>query len=199
MPTEMTEWLEWGGLVLSPFLALMAAMGLYNVISSSRRREQLFERDKRFISEYRTWRERVRADCGINKIICPMKLAEDEQCYAYDVSASLYLPSAPHGQWNDEILFDTECGTEIGPGWTIMDCFDSVRFMGNGSLCITDRNIYFSGAVMHKTISLDEVSTVATACSGILIGSRTMDRPMLFSCVNGARLRDTIHILLEAG
>ena len=62
---------------------------------------------------------------------------------------------------------------------------------------MTNRYLYFTSAGKDQTIPLGDIHTVAAACSGLLVGAVEMDRPLLFSGVNGQRFRDTISMLLE--
>lgn len=62
---------------------------------------------------------------------------------------------------------------------------------------MTDRNLYLKGSRDVK-IPLGELQVVATSCSNFLVETKSMDRPLIFTEVNGQMLRDTVYMLLEA-
>ncbi|MBO7722034.1 MAG: hypothetical protein J6T01_06480 [Kiritimatiellae bacterium] len=196
MELEEIEWLMFG---CAPIMAIFVAMMVYNAIRSSRRKEQLLERDMRFGNEYRTWRENVKNDGGINHTFCPMSLEGGERCFAFEDAVAFYEPASTGILYRRDLGAETECGADVEPGWSVTDCFDEVRFIGNGRLLVSDRRVCFSGTGLRRAIPLEDVRSVAAACSGVILETRSKDRPMLFNGINGQRVRDTILILMRTG
>ena len=191
------SWLEWTLLAVAPIAAGWLAMTVYRTWYLSDRREKAKKDDEGREFEYGTWRETVLAHGGPQPVYCPVPLEIGEQCYSFDNSVSLYMPSDPHEHHGEGVLFDTEPGQPVGGGWSIMDCFHQVQFAGRGRLCVTDRCISFGDLGSRREIQFDDVHTVAASRSCLLIGTEQMDRPLLFQNVNGQRLRDVIHYLME--
>ena len=196
------DWLEFDGLewllaLAIPIAAALTAMWVFNALMISRRRDELRQIDENRESEYSFWCEGVRAHGGIQPVFCPVTLEEGERCFSFDCSVALYLPSEPHEHHGEEVIFDTEPGQPVGGGWSILDCFHQVRRVGCGQLCVTNRCISFGSCGSQQKIMLEDVHTVAASRSCLLVGSDQMDRPMLFQDVNGQRLRDVIHYVLE--
>ena len=194
------ETLEWILLLLSPFLAIASACMLYNAYCASKRREKRVVTDCRLNTDYFTWREWIKARGGIQPVFCSRAFEEGEVCFACEQEAFSYEPVMPHAldreEGADEPVFDTACGVPVGEGWSILDCFEGVNFIDKGFLFVTNRNLYLKGLREIK-IPLGDLQAVATSCSGFLVESRTMDRPVIFTHVNGQILRDTVYMLLE--
>ena len=195
------EILGWILLLLSPFLAIVTACMLYNAYCASNRREKRLETDHRFNADYLSWREWIKARGGIQPIFCSRVFSEGEVCYAYEQAARLFEPLLPHVLDEDEVtdapVFDTACGVPVGEDWSILDCFEGVNFIGKGFLFVTNRNIYLKG-VREIKMPLGDLQVVATSSSNFLIEGRSMDRPLIFTEVNGQMLRDTVYMLLES-
>ena len=191
------DWIVWIMVPALPVAAALTAMMVFNSMLSSRRREEQRQTDENRESEYSFWCEGVRAHGGIQPVFCPVTLEEGERCFSFDCSVALYLPSEPHEHHGEEVIFDTEPGQPVGGGWSILDCFHQVRRVGCGQLCVTNRCISFGSCGSQQKIMLEDVHTVAASRSCLLVGSDQMDRPMLFQDVNGQRLRDVIHYVLE--
>ena len=201
MQSLMTiETLEWILLVSSPFLAIATACMLYNAYCASNRREKRLLTDHRLNADYFTWREWIRARGGIQPVFCSRVLEEGEVCFACEREAFAYEPLMPHVLSEEEMadapVFDTACGVPVGEGWSILDCFEGINFIGKGFLFVTNRNLYLKGLKEIK-IPLDDLQVVATSCSNFLVETKTMDRPVIFTRVNGQKLRDTVYMLLE--
>ena len=194
------ETLEWILLVLSPFLAIATACMLYNAYCASNRREKRWVTDHRLNTDYFTWREWIKARGGIQPVFCSRVCEEGEVCFACEQEAFAYEPLRPHMLGREEIenvpVFDTACGVPVGEGWSILDCFEGVNFIGKGFLFVTNRNLYLKGLKEIK-IPLGDLQVVATSCSNFLVETKTMDRPVIFTRVNGQMLRDTVHMLME--
>ena len=184
-------------------MALLTVLGFLfwssNLVSVVRKTEMRCEVDHRLNTAYQAWRERVSASGGVRPVPCPRAFDWGETCFAHESVAFLYEPMQPHGSDKPERpIFDTACGESVAEGWSILDCFEGTRFVGRGSLFVTNRNLYFRDAVRDIRISLDDVRMVATACSSFLVETASSDRPLIFTGVNGQKLRDTICMLLEA-
>ena len=194
------ETLEWILLVLSPFFAIATACMLYNAYCASKRREKQWATDHHLNTDYFTWREWIRARGGIQPVFCSRAFEEGEVCFACEQEAFSYEPSVPHVLGREEMadapVFDTACGVPVGEGWSILDCFEGVNFIGKGFLFVTNRNLYLKGLKEIK-IPLGDLQVVATSCSNFLVEAKTMDRPVIFTRVNGQKLRDTVYMLLE--
>ena len=188
--------LEWTLLVLSPVMAVVAIAVVLGILRSSQKKAQSVVKDKRFTRAYYAWRDRI-LRTGLQPVACPMPLTAGERCFSFSSSIELYEPTEPHAHCSSEALFDMEIGAGVGSDWSILDCFDNVRFCGKGDLCISDRCLYFTGS-RKLNIPFPSMHTVAASCSGLMIGARGMDRPLLFMDVNGQVLRDMIHMLMEA-
>ena len=183
---------------LAPLMALIVSKLLFDAYCRSKQRRQVVTRDEGYNEAYERWRRRLKAVGGVEPVDCPLPLAVGEVCYAHTAPVALYVPATPHGhRMPRETMFDLACGVNVGLGWSITDCFDGVRFLGRGGLSVTNRYLYFTSAGKDQTIPLGDIHTGAAACSGLLVGAAEMDRPLLFSGVNGQRFRDTIHMLLE--
>ena len=197
MPVETIEWIL---LAVSPFLAVGFACMMYNAIFARRAGELLQEMDQRMDSAYRTWREWTKARGGVQPAFSSTAFEKTgETCFAYEREAVSYEPVRPHTSVaTDGLVFDTPCGMSVSGGWSILDCFDGVQLVGRGALFVTDQNLYLRGTGTEIKIPLKDVWMVATACSSFLIEARSMDRPLIFTGVNGQKLRDTIHMLMEA-
>ena len=191
------SWLGWVLIAVSPFAAVKLAMMAFDLWTRSVQHEKERLEDESRETEYGNWYEGVLARGGIRPVFCPLPLSDGELCYSFDNAVSLYLPSDPHEHHGDGVMFDTEPGQPVGGGWSILDCFHRVRFAGRGRLCVTDKCISFGDFGRRQEISLDDVHTVAASRSCLLIGTEEMDRPLLFQNVNGQRLRDVIHFVLE--
>ena len=200
-PWMTFETIEWVLLALSPFLAFGVAYMLYNSYCDSNRREKRLQTDQRLNADYLTWREWVKARGGIQPVFCSRAFNKDEVCYAYEREAFSYAPLMPHmldrASEEEAPIFDTACGASVGEGWSILDCFEGVNFVGKGFLFVTDRNLYLKGSGAVK-IPLGELQVVAASCSNFLVETKSMDRPLIFTEVNGQMLRDIIYMLLEA-
>ena len=192
-------WIECLLLVTLPPIAIWCAISIFKSAVLSRNRKMAACANRWHDDEYYTWRESVQARGGIMPVFCPMNLGPGEQCFSFDSSVSLYVPFEPHEHHGDGVVFDTQFGQPVGGDWSVLDCFDNVQFIGRGRLCVTDRKISFGDCLQMQTVSLLDVHTVAASSSCLLIGAERMDRPMLFNDVNGQRLRDIIHLLLERG
>lgn len=194
------ETLEWILLVLSPFLAIVAAWMLYNAYRTSNGREDQLVKDHRLNADYLTWREWIRARGGIQPVFCSRVFEAGEVCFACEQEACSYEPLMPHVLGREAMgnapVFDTPCGVPVGEGWSILDCFEGVNFIGRGFLFVTNRNLYLKGLREIK-IPLGNLQVVATSCSNFLVKTKTMDRPVIFTRVNGQMLRDTVYMLLE--
>ena len=190
-------WLEWTLLVTVPVFAVMTAMYVYRTLLLSRQRELAIRDDESRENEYANWCESVRAHGGLQPVVCPVRLNEGERCYSFDNSVALYVPADPHEHHGEGVLFDTKPGQPVGGGWSIMDCFYRVQFVGRGRLCVTDRSISFCDFGKRQEIQIEDVHTVAASRSCLLVGAEPMDRPLLFQNVNGQRLRDVIHTMLK--
>ena len=194
------ETLEWILLVLSPFLAIATACMLYNAYCASNRREKRWATDHRLNTDYFTWREWIKARGGIQPVFSSRVFEAGEVCFACEQEAFAYEPLRPHALGREEIenapVFDTARGVPVGEGWSILDCFEGVNFIGKGFLFVTNRNLYLKGLKELK-IPLDDLQVVATSCSNFLVEAKTMDRPVIFTRVNGQKLRDTVYMLLE--
>ena len=201
MQSWMTiETLEWILFALSPVLAFGVAYVLYNAYCGSSGRERRHRADRRLNADYQMWREWIKARGGIQPVFCSRAFNKDEVCYAYEREAFSYEPLMPHmldkTSVEDAPVFDTACGAPVGEGWSILDCFEGVNFVGKGFLFVTDRNLYLKGSREIK-IPLGELQVVATSCSNFLVETKSMDRPLIFTEVNGQMLRDTVYMLLE--
>ena len=194
------ETLEWILLLSSPFLAIATACMLYNAYCASNRRERRWATDHHLNTDYFTWREWIKACGGIQPVLCSRVFEEGEVCFACEREAFSYEPSMPHVLGREEMadapVFDTACGVPVGEGWSILDCFEGVNFIGKGFLFVTNRNLYLKGLREIK-IPLGDLQVVATSCSNFLVEAKTMDRPVIFTRVNGQKLRDTVYMLLE--
>ena len=190
-------WLELLLLCTLPPIAIWSAISIFKSAILSRNRKMEARADRWHNDEYNAWCKVIRAQGRLNPVSCPMTLEPGERCFSYDSSVALYVPFEPHEHHGEEVVFDTPFGQPIGGDWSILDCFDSVQFIGRGRLCITDRNISFGDCLQMQAVSLNDVHTVAASSSCLLIGAVRMDRPMLFNGVNGQRLRDIIHLLLK--
>lgn len=192
--------LEWAVLVVSPFMAIGVACMLYNVCCAADVREGRQWGDHRLNAAYLTWREWIRARGGLQPVYCSRALEEGEVCFAHESEAFSYVPFMPHvSHVHAEMeapVFDTSFGVSVGEGWSILDCFEGVRFVDRGALLVTNRHVYLRGAREIK-IPLGDLRVVATSCSNFLIEAKEMDRPLIFTRVNGQMLRDTIYMLLE--
>jgi len=191
------ETVEWILLGVAPIFAIFTAKWAYNALAISRRKELREKREEGHDADFRVWWETVKTG-GLKEVFCPMAIEEDEICYEYVYRASLYEPVQPSlPEWaEDHCVFDVPCGTPIGRHWSILDGFEAVRFVGRGSLCVTDRRLYFKGLGTDLKIDLDDLHTVAASCSGLLIGAEELDRPLLFDAVNGQKIRDILHLLI---
>ena len=187
---------QWALVAIAPIVAVQLAMSVFRTWSISRRREQVQKKDEGREAEYFSWLEAVRARGGMQPVYCPIPLDAGELCYSFDNAVALYVPTDPHEHHGEGVLFDTQPGQPVGGGWSIMDCFNRVRFAGRGRLCVTDRSIAFCNFGSRQEIQLEDVHTVAASCSCLLVGSEQMDRPLLFQNVNGQRLRDVIHFVI---
>ena len=190
-------WLQWGLVAAAVIVAIFSAMEIYRSWYKSYWREQAQKGEEGRDTEYFAWREAVKAHGGYQPVFCPMHLDEGERCYSFDHAVSMYLPSEPHEHTSEGVLFDTEPGQPVGGGWSIMDSFDDVQFVGRGRLCVTDRCISFGDLNSRQEIQIDDVRIVAASRSCLLVGTEQMDRPMLFTNVNGQRLRDVIHYVIN--
>jgi len=181
---------------IAPIVAIFTAKAMYNAIATSRRKELRENRDEGHDADFHVWWETVKA-AGLKSVFCPMAISEGENCYYYAYRALLYEPWQPSlPQWSvDRCIFDVPCGTPIGRHWSVLDSFESLRFVGKGSLCVTDKYLYFRGLGSDLQISIEELHTVAASCSALLIGALALDRPLLFDAINGQKVRDILHMV----
>jgi len=181
-----------------PVVVLLACKAFYGMFA--RVQDPGFGPDQMYDSAYGNWRRRVMSANGrLESVFAPFPLLAGERCFACGIAVALYLPSCPTASGHEGILFDTACGVSVGRGWSIVECFPSVRFQGRGTLCVTNRNVWFDMAGGRQVIPLDDIHTVAASCSGLLIGAQAFDRPLVFQGINGQQFRDTLHILMGAG
>ena len=187
-------------LFLPIFVALvLVGLGwaIFSAISAHARRKREWKRDVQYNNEYQNWAKRVDAEGGISPVNCPLILNRDEQCFAFKQSVSLYESRTQLKHKHSGVLLDATDTIGIGIGSTRTISFDEVKLVDKGSLCITDRCVYFNGSKLSRVIPLDEIYSVRAAYSCFEIGARTRDRKMLFKRVNGQIFRAIIHLLLE--
>lgn len=188
---------EWVPLAVVPFLAIGAAYVLYNAFFVSRKGNQQQDMDHTHNKAYQTWREWIRARGSIQPAFSSRTFDKGETCFAYEREVFSYEPLVPHGHVeSDAPIFDTECGALVGEGWSILDCFEHVRFVCKGALFVTNKNLYLRETGGELKIPLSDVRMVATACSSFLIKAKSMERPLILTGVNGQVLRDIIYMLL---
>jgi len=194
------DWIEWVFLGLSPFLALSAALGIFNAVRRSQIRNRMRGEDHRHNMAYQSWCEWGKAQGGIKPVGTLCLSAYQDPYFALEHEVSLFEPLMPHPHFDQdsEPHFDTPCGMFVGEGWSVLDCFDGVRFVAKGSVRVMARALVFDGVLGEVRIPLDEIHTVVAACSSLLVGAASSDRPFLFGGVNGQKLRDIISFLLEA-
>ena len=191
------EFAESALLALVVLLILGFLFWLSNLVFVVRKSEMRCEVDHRLNTAYQTWRERISSNGEVSPVSCPQEFDEGETCFAYEYLAFLYEPLKPHGSDKPEMpVFDSACGEPVDEGWSILDCFEGVNFIGKGFLFVTNRNLYLKGLREIK-IPLGDLQVVATSCSNFLVEAKTMDRPVIFTRVNGQKLRDTVYMLLE--
>jgi len=185
---------------LSPILALYTARGLYNAVCISKRKEQLSARDNWHDEEYRTWRERLKICGGLESVFCPLPIGVGETCYAYFYEVSPYaaVGSFMNLMEEDVPFFDTERGVPIARGWSVLDHCATTEYLGKAGMCVTDRHLYVKGISADLRIPLEDVRVVMAACSSILIGIQAFDRFLLIDAVNGQKIRDVLHVLMDA-
>ena len=185
-----------------PIFGVLVLIGLgwaiFSSISDHAKRRRERDRDIQYNNEYQKWVRNVDAGGGISPVACPLILNQDEQCFAFKQSVSLYESRTQFRHKHSGVLIDATDTIGVGIGSTKTISFDEVKLVDKGSLCITDRCVYFNGSKLSRTIPLDDIYSVKAGYSSLEIGARTRDRIMLFKRVNGQVFRATICLLLES-
>lgn len=187
-------------LFIAPVGAILLALMLFKSFSNTRakaRGDSSDLSDTKNDANYSIWREHIRARGGVDPVYCPLPLEDGECCFFFTNTATLFVPAMPGDYFEDDgLIFETEFGESTGVGWSVLERFDAVKFVGGGRLYITDRRIGFVGSSTYM-IPLHNIRRIAASCSGLMVASEVIDRPLVFGRINGQQLRDILHIMME--
>jgi len=177
-------------------LVLMLVIGGIYAISEANKRAKIKRQqqaaDEAHALYYKRWHQMIAMSGQIQPVSCDLILSEGEECLRVEDHVTLYEVRAVRRSSHTFGSMPVGKGLRVGRGYSTSESTDEWRPIADGTLYVTNKQVYFDGDKQDRKIPIAKISTIKADWSAIEISSGTRQKSMVFAGVNGKVCREIV-------